>query len=138
MEARADALRTERDLDTPEKSWLGETVLHIQRETHPEVSRAFTPERRREPNPDVEIEPPLPIGVAMMRKIVREELREALGVPKIAYTIDEAAAACGVGRSSLYRAINTHQLGPRYFGSKPLFQEEELRRWIASLPDEAH
>jgi predicted DNA-binding transcriptional regulator AlpA len=105
-------------------------------ETHPDVPREFVAPHRSEPDDSAVVEAPLPIGVAAMRKIVREEIRDALGIPKIAYTIDEAAAACGTSRSSIYKAIKAHQLVPRYFGTKPFFQEEELRRWIASLPDE--
>lgn len=107
-------------------------------ETHPDVPREYVPPGRQEPEVRVEVEPPLPIGVASMRKIIREELQAGLGLTKLAYTYSEASRATGLSSSLLRVAVANGELIVSYFNSKPVFREEELRRWLENLPDEPH
>jgi hypothetical protein len=72
-----------------------------------------------------------------LRAIIHEEITNALGIQKIAYTYQEAAIAVGLSAETLRVAVHRGDLIPRYAGSKPLFDTEELKRWIISLPDEA-
>ncbi len=69
-----------------------------------------------------------------LREIIHDEIRNALGVHKIAYTWREAAAAVGVSVSTLRAAVHLGELQPGYSGNKPLFAESELRRWVEELP----
>jgi hypothetical protein len=53
---------------------------------------------------------------------------------KIAFTLDEAAEATGYSRRSIQIAIEQNNLIARYANSKPVIEEDELRRWLKSLP----
>lgn len=53
---------------------------------------------------------------------------------KLAYTLDEAAAATGYSRRVIDIAIQQNNLIARYANSKPVIEEAELRRWLQSLP----
>ena len=53
---------------------------------------------------------------------------------KLAYTLDEAVVATGYSRSVIERAIARNDLVPRYANTKPVIEEDELRRWLKSLP----
>lgn len=57
-------------------------------------------------------------------------------VTPVSYSLDGAAAATGLSRASLQRAINRGDLVARYYGTKPLLQRDELLAWIESLPSE--
>jgi excisionase family DNA binding protein len=52
----------------------------------------------------------------------------------IAYTILEACAASGVGRTKIYEAIAGGHLTARKNGKRTLILEADLRRWIEGLP----
>lgn len=59
--------------------------------------------------------------------------------PPIAYTLEEAAQAVGIGISTLSAAIDGNELVARYVGpkkTKPVIQAKELDRWLDSLPSE--
>ena len=53
---------------------------------------------------------------------------------KLAYTIKEAATACGVSEPVIRRAIAAGDLVPSYPTSRPVIPRAELESWLASLP----
>jgi excisionase family DNA binding protein len=53
---------------------------------------------------------------------------------KLTYTMKEAAAALGVGRTTLWRAISDGNLVALKLGSRTLIPADALRQWIASMP----
>lgn len=58
---------------------------------------------------------------------------------KRAYTLEEAAMACGYGVSTIREAIRAGEIAPNYGGpkkSKPTIRVAELDRWLESLPTE--
>ena len=55
-------------------------------------------------------------------------------VDPIAYTIPDAAQACGVSETVLKDAINAGEITRRYPNSKPIIEVDELREWVKSLP----
>ncbi|MBT1001187.1 hypothetical protein KIH31_01115 [Paenarthrobacter sp. DKR-5] len=56
--------------------------------------------------------------------------------PKLAFTLDEAAEACGYSVATLRRALRNHDLIARYANSKPVILVSELEEWLCSLPME--
>lgn len=52
----------------------------------------------------------------------------------ISFSINGAAAACGVSRSTLYALIKDGKLTPRKFGGRTLILADELEAYIRSLP----
>lgn len=55
---------------------------------------------------------------------------------KLAYNLNEAAAATGYSTSTLRIAIRRHDLIARYANTRPVILAEELRDWLESLPTE--
>jgi excisionase family DNA binding protein len=53
---------------------------------------------------------------------------------KLTYTIKEAAAALGVGRTTLWRAVSDGKLPAVKFGSRTLIPADGLRQWISAMP----
>lgn len=53
---------------------------------------------------------------------------------KLTYTLKEAAAALGVGRTTLWRAVSEGKLRAIKLGSRTLIPADALRRWLATLP----
>ena len=53
---------------------------------------------------------------------------------EISISIVEAARRAGVGRSSIYEAINRGDLPIRKCGRRSLVLVEDLKSWITSLP----
>jgi excisionase family DNA binding protein len=53
---------------------------------------------------------------------------------KIAYSINEAAAASGFGRTKLYQEINAGNLKAVKLGSRTLIRSTDLEAFISSLP----
>jgi len=51
---------------------------------------------------------------------------------KISVTITEASEMLGLGRSTIYRLINSGELKPRKVGKRTLFLVSELRDFIHS------
>ena len=52
----------------------------------------------------------------------------------LAYTIEDAAAAAGVSKSTLNRAIANGDLIRRYPNRIPVIMASELNAWLESLP----
>jgi excisionase family DNA binding protein len=52
----------------------------------------------------------------------------------LAFTISEAVAIAGVGRSSLYKAIAAGHLPARKLGRRTLVMADDLRAWLQALP----
>lgn len=55
---------------------------------------------------------------------------------KISYPLAAAAEATGFSADTLQKAMKLGELVPSYWGTKPVFEEEELVRWVKSLPNE--
>ncbi|CAI9386098.1 hypothetical protein [Microbacterium sp. T2.11-28] len=97
-------------------------------EAHPEVPRG-----------DEVATPVEPVHIVHttneLRAIIHEEVRNAFGVEKVAFNVQEAAIAVGLSPSSIQNAVRRNELVPRYYGNRPLFTSAELLRWVDSLPD---
>lgn len=57
---------------------------------------------------------------------------------KLVYTTKEAAAALGIGRTTLWKAISDGRLTALKLGSRTLIPADALRNWLASLPQSRH
>jgi excisionase family DNA binding protein len=62
--------------------------------------------------------------------------KKTLEKPALAYTIQEFAAATGLGVTTIRDAIRDGHIIPSYFGTKPLISAEEGKRFINDLPAE--
>lgn len=60
----------------------------------------------------------------------------ATKAPPLALRVNDAAAACGVGRDELYAAHKRGDLVFRYPTSRPVIEIHELQRWLKSRPTE--
>lgn len=58
---------------------------------------------------------------------------QVLPSEKLAYSINEAAIALSVGRTTLWRAIKDKKLATVKFGNRRLIPVDALRAWIATL-----
>lgn len=76
------------------------------------------------------------INAQELRSLIHDEVAAALGVKKLAYTYAEAAVAVGYSPGVLREAVRRNELLPSFANTKPVFTEEELRRWLRSLPTE--
>ena len=56
-----------------------------------------------------------------------------VSAPPIAYTMQAAAAACGLSVSTLRAAIIKGTLVARWVGRKPIIRHEDLWEWIDEL-----
>lgn len=54
--------------------------------------------------------------------------------PEIAVSIEEAARRAGLGRSSIYEAVNRGELPMRKLGKRSLILVSDLTAWIDHLP----
>jgi excisionase family DNA binding protein len=54
---------------------------------------------------------------------------------KHAYTVKEASETTGLSRSLLYVEIKRGRLGIRKLGARTIILDEELQRWLSSLPN---
>ena len=54
--------------------------------------------------------------------------------PKLAYTMKEAVAVTGIGRTSLYLAIRQGELRVVKRGARTIILDRDLRRWLEGLP----
>lgn len=52
----------------------------------------------------------------------------------VAYTVEMAAKAATVGRTTIYEAIGAGALKARKLGRRTVILDEDLRAWLASLP----
>lgn len=55
---------------------------------------------------------------------------------KIAFTIEEAAAALGYSTDTVRRAIRNNDLAVKYYNTKPIILASELQAWAEALPSE--
>lgn len=56
------------------------------------------------------------------------------GLPRFAFTPDEAADATGLSRSRIFQAIRKAELTARKTGKSVVIETDELLRWLRSLP----
>jgi len=52
----------------------------------------------------------------------------------LAYSIAEASEVAGIGRTSIYEAINSGELIARKNGRRTVILSDDLRRWLQGLP----
>lgn len=57
---------------------------------------------------------------------------------KLAYTIPEFCAACGVGRTYAYGELAAGRLNALKAGRRTIIDAEEAKRWLASLRSASH
>jgi predicted DNA-binding transcriptional regulator AlpA len=53
---------------------------------------------------------------------------------KLLYSVRQLQHELGIGRSQIYRLIDSGQLIPRKLGYKTVFLGKDIRRLVASLP----
>lgn len=53
---------------------------------------------------------------------------------KLAYSIEEAAAATSYSTDTIRRAIRNNDLSVKYANSKPVILASELESWLNALP----
>ena len=53
---------------------------------------------------------------------------------KLALSVDEASAAAGVGRTSIFKAIKTGRLRAKKHGARTLILPDDLEAWLSTLP----
>jgi excisionase family DNA binding protein len=63
------------------------------------------------------------------------ELRRSYSDEPLAYTFAAACEKANLSRPTLQKEINAGRLRIRRFGRKVLIERDELRRFIAALPD---
>lgn len=56
---------------------------------------------------------------------------------KLGFTVQEAAASCGVSADVIRAHIKRGNLAARYPTSRPIIDAEELKAWFQALPSEA-
>lgn len=57
---------------------------------------------------------------------------------KLAYTIPEFGAACGVGTTFVYGEIQAGRLKALKAGRRTIIDAQEAKRWLASLRSAGH
>lgn len=57
---------------------------------------------------------------------------------KLAYSIPEAVAATGIGRSTLYQHIKAGSLIATKIGGRTVILSEHLTAWLSSFVDKSH
>lgn len=53
-------------------------------------------------------------------------------IPKLAFSISDASAACNIGRTTIYAAIRDGDLQVCKIGRRTVIMESALRQWLAS------
>lgn len=56
-------------------------------------------------------------------------------LPALSYSIHDAVQATGLGRTRLYAAIKEGQLRTRHFGRRTVILADDLKAFLASLPE---
>lgn len=59
-----------------------------------------------------------------------------IAVAAVSYDVPGAAAASGLGETTLRTAIAKDELVVHYYGTKPVIRAVDLDDWIRSLPTE--
>jgi hypothetical protein len=54
---------------------------------------------------------------------------------RLAHTIEDAVRITTAGRTSIYAAIKGGELKARKIGRRTIILDEDLRAWLASLPE---
>lgn len=54
---------------------------------------------------------------------------------KLSYSIEEASAITGIGRTKIYEAINKKKLKARKYGKRTILLKEDLNAFLAALSD---
>jgi excisionase family DNA binding protein len=57
---------------------------------------------------------------------------------KLAYTVEQAAGALGIGRTKLFAEIAAGRLRARKAGKRTLIAVEDARAFLANLPEMPH
>lgn len=57
-----------------------------------------------------------------------------LAAPPLAHSVEEAATRANCGRTTVYAAIKSRALAARKIGRRTIVLDEDLRRWLVSLP----
>ena len=52
----------------------------------------------------------------------------------LAHSVEEAATRANCGRTTVYAAIKARSLTARKIGRRTIILDEDLRRWLVSLP----
>lgn len=53
----------------------------------------------------------------------------------LAYTVERALSACGIGRTKFYEEIAAGRLKARKVGGRTLVLASDLRAWLEALPE---
>jgi hypothetical protein len=74
---------------------------------------------------------------AFVQKALQQKQLAApvLGGGKLSYSIEEFAAASGIGRTRLYSAIKVGQLRARKFGKRTVILASDGREFLENLPE---
>lgn len=78
-------------------------------------------------------QPPQKPAPEPVSQVVATPPRE-LPPEKLMFTLKEASAALGVGKTTLYAVIADSRLSAVKLGNRTLIPAEALRAWLASLP----
>lgn len=108
--------------------------LEVYLQEHPDVPREYPPAPEPTTQPDADARQ-MAFTANELRSIIHDEIVNALGVRKIAYTLKEAAIATGISTTLIRAAVKRNYLTASYIGTKPVFTAEELHRWVSSLPE---
>ncbi|HEY1865328.1 MAG TPA: helix-turn-helix domain-containing protein [Roseiarcus sp.] len=54
--------------------------------------------------------------------------------PPLGYSLQDAAAAAGVGKTTIYSAVRNGELGARKRGTRTIVLASDLKRWLEGLP----
>ena len=69
--------------------------------------------------------------------MIQDSSSSNVAKPKLAYTLEEAAAACGYSIDTIRRALRKSEMVASYANSKPVILLDELVAWLQALPTEA-
>lgn len=70
----------------------------------------------------------------MSKSEISPNFTQPILVAKISHTPEQAAAVTGRSRSRIFKAIKAEELTARKDGGATIIEDEELRRWVRSLP----
>mgnify|MGYP007000752121 CR=1 FL=1 len=68
---------------------------------------------------------------------LNESLEHSMELPpdnKIAFTVEQAVKATGIGRTAIFAAIKSGRLVARKNGRRTLIAADDLRQFVAKLP----